>query len=138
MFFGRRECSHGFVARPHSVFVYDSTCWTKFGFENSHLSKFDSAPRNTTPILSIEELHNGAALDHLTILPSARSETYSDAYSERPFELKTTMKFLLAFGLLQATLALRMLDESQTVPENVQIQGKEVGYRRTIITTCCF
>ena len=38
------------------------------------------------------------------------------------------MKFLLAFGMLQMALALRTLDESQTVPENVQIQGKEVGY----------
>ena len=27
------EWFHGFVARPHSVFVYDSTCWTKFGLK---------------------------------------------------------------------------------------------------------
>ena len=73
------EWFHGFVARPHSVFAYDSTCWNKFGFENSHLSKFDSAPRNTIQILSIEELDRGAAFEHLIILPSARSETDLDA-----------------------------------------------------------
>ena len=38
------------------------------------------------------------------------------------------MKFLLVFGLLQAALSLSALDESQTVPENVQIQGVEVRH----------
>ena len=73
------ESCDGFVARSHSVFVYDSTCWTKFGFENSHLSKVDSALQNTIQILSIEELDTGVAFDHLIILPSPRSEIDLDA-----------------------------------------------------------
>ena len=46
------------------------------------------------------------------------------------------MKFLLAFGLLQAALALSTMDESQTAPENVQIQEEEVRCRRAVVTSC--
>ena len=48
------------------------------------------------------------------------------------------MKFLLAFGLVQAALALSTPDESQTVPENVQIQEEEVRCRRAVFRSCRF
>ena len=75
-------------------------------------------------------IRRGAAIDHLIILP------VSGLKPIRTLELKTTMKFLLAFGLVQAALALTTPDESQTVPENVEIQGEEVRCRRAVITSC--
>ena len=43
------------------------------------------------------------------------------------------MKFLLAFGLVQAALALSTPDESQTVLENVQILEEEVRCTSAVI-----
>ena len=48
------------------------------------------------------------------------------------------MKFLLVFGLLQAVLALSTLDETHTVPGDVQNQGIEVRHSSTFIASCRF